>query len=102
MGGRYQGAGLDAQSNTELHCKKNLRMSVMTLTNSHWPGIIYYSSPGRVFFLVSDISDGAGKIVNLFLQCCSTLSVIGGVHIGARALLDINLIWFGNITSLSL
>jgi hypothetical protein len=26
---------------------------------------------------------------------CSVLSLIGGVYIGARALLDINLIWFG-------
>jgi hypothetical protein len=25
----------------------------------------------------------------------SALSLIGGVHIGARAVLDINLIWFG-------
>jgi hypothetical protein len=28
-------------------------------------------------------------------------SFIGGVHIGARALLDINLIWFGYIARLS-
>ncbi len=27
----------------------------------------------------------------------SALSFIGGVHIGARVLLDINLIWFGYI-----
>ncbi len=31
----------------------------------------------------------------------SALSFIGGVHIGARALLDINLIWFGYIACLS-
>ncbi len=31
----------------------------------------------------------------------SALSFIGGVHIGARALLDINLISFGNIAFLS-
>ncbi len=29
--------------------------------------------------------------------CSSALSLIAGVHIGARALIDINLIWFGNI-----
>jgi hypothetical protein len=28
-------------------------------------------------------------------------SYVGGVHIGARALLDINLIWFGYIARLS-
>ncbi len=33
--------------------------------------------------------------------CSSALSLIGGVHIGARALLDINLIWFGYIACLS-
>jgi hypothetical protein len=31
----------------------------------------------------------------------SALSLIGGVHIGARALLDINLIWFGYIARIS-
>jgi hypothetical protein len=31
----------------------------------------------------------------------SALLLIGGVHIGARALLDINLIWFGYISRLS-
>ncbi len=31
----------------------------------------------------------------------SALSFVGGVHIGARALLVINLIWFGYIASLS-
>jgi hypothetical protein len=30
----------------------------------------------------------------------SALSLIGGVHIGVRALLDINMIWFGYITRL--
>jgi hypothetical protein len=30
-----------------------------------------------------------------------TLSLIGGVHLGARALSDKNLIWFGNIVRLS-
>jgi hypothetical protein len=32
----------------------------------------------------------------------SALSFIGGVHIGPRALHVLNLIWFGNITRLSL
>jgi hypothetical protein len=31
----------------------------------------------------------------------SALSLIGGVHIGARALRDVNLIWFGSIARLS-
>jgi hypothetical protein len=31
----------------------------------------------------------------------TALSFIGGVHINARALLYINLIWFGNIARLS-
>jgi hypothetical protein len=31
----------------------------------------------------------------------SEISLIGGVHIGARALLDINLIWFGYIARIS-
>jgi hypothetical protein len=31
----------------------------------------------------------------------SALSFLGGVYIGVRALLDINLIWFGNIARLS-
>jgi hypothetical protein len=31
----------------------------------------------------------------------SALSFIGGVHIGARALQVLNLIWFGNIARLS-
>ncbi len=31
----------------------------------------------------------------------SALSLIGGVHIGARALLDIKLLWFGYIARLS-
>ncbi len=33
--------------------------------------------------------------------CSSALSLIGRVHIGARALLDINLIWFGYIARLT-
>jgi hypothetical protein len=32
---------------------------------------------------------------------CSAFSLLGGVHIGARALLDPKLIWFGYITRLS-
>ncbi len=35
------------------------------------------------------------------LWVSSALSLIGGVHIGAIALLDINLIWFGYIARLS-
>ncbi len=35
------------------------------------------------------------------LRVINSLSFIGGVHIGARALLDPKLIWFGHITRLS-
>jgi hypothetical protein len=66
-----------------------------------WPIAPSYMSPnaggwgGDCGVLANEYSCAYGA------QSSTTFSFIGGVHIGAKALHDLNLIWFGYIARLS-